>query len=153
MHVIYPSLCSYIFCCSDVDQCLTNNGGCAHTCTNELPGFTCSCRTGFTLDTDNKGCVGESRLSGKYLIKFYSDIDECASSPCGDVCVNTNGSFRCVCTSNTTLDTDGRSCICKNHVINNWILIRTLTCKCLVDRKYVYWSWLIVAISYILYTV
>ncbi len=55
-----------------MDQCLTNNGGCAHKCTNELPGFTCSCRTGFTLDTDNKGCVGELRLPGEFP-KLCSD--------------------------------------------------------------------------------
>ncbi len=65
----YTCLFISIFCSSDVDQCLTNNGGCAHTCTNELPGFTCSCRTGYNLDTDNKGCVGESRLLRKF--PFY----------------------------------------------------------------------------------
>ena len=43
----------------DENQCLDNNGGCAHTCTNELPGFTCSCASGYRLDTDNRGCVGE----------------------------------------------------------------------------------------------
>ncbi len=48
-----------------MDQCLTNNGGCAHTCTNELPGFTCSCRAGYNLDTDNKSCAGELRLPRK----------------------------------------------------------------------------------------
>ncbi len=58
-------------------------------------------------------------LANILWFKLYSDIDECASSPCGDVCVNTNGSFHCVCTSNTTLDTDSRSCICKKS-INVW---------------------------------
>ncbi len=47
-----------MFPLSDVNQCLVNNGGCDHTCTNELPGFSCSCRTGYTLDTDNRGCSG-----------------------------------------------------------------------------------------------
>ncbi len=46
---------------------------------------------------------------------LLTDINECESITCGDICVNTNGSFHCVCTSNTTLDTDGRSCICKKH--------------------------------------
>ncbi len=55
-----------------MNQCLTNNGGCAHNCTNELPGFTCSCRTGYNLDTDNKGCVGESRLlRNTFLLKRF----------------------------------------------------------------------------------
>ena len=63
-----------IFCSSDMDQCLTNNGGCSHTCTNELPGFTCSCRTGFTLDTDNKGCFGEQKLPVNIPANRYNYI-------------------------------------------------------------------------------
>ncbi len=50
------------------------------------------------------------------IVCLILDIDECASSPCGDICVNTNGSFHCLCTSNTTLDADGRSCICKKPI-------------------------------------
>ena len=33
----------------DVNECASNNGGCAHTCTNTEGSFTCSCRTGYEL--------------------------------------------------------------------------------------------------------
>ena len=43
---------------TDVNECLTNNGGCAHTCTNDIGSYTCSCRTGYVLDNDNHHCIG-----------------------------------------------------------------------------------------------
>ena len=42
-----------------MDECATNNGGCAHICTNTDGSFVCSCRTGFTLASDGLGCNGE----------------------------------------------------------------------------------------------
>ena len=42
----------------DINECSTNNGGCAHTCTNTIGSYACSCNTGFTLDFDNHGCIG-----------------------------------------------------------------------------------------------
>jgi len=45
-----------------VDECATNNGGCAHICTNTDGSFVCSCRTGFTLASDGLGCDGEEGL-------------------------------------------------------------------------------------------
>ena len=42
----------------DINECLTNNGGCQHTCTNSIGSYACSCRTGYALDTDNHGCIG-----------------------------------------------------------------------------------------------
>eukprot|EP00054_Salpingoeca_dolichothecata_P029419 m.231813 g.231813 ORF g.231813 m.231813 type:complete len:1627 (-) comp26471_c0_seq1:135-5015(-) len=46
------------YICEDVNECLTNNGGCQHNCTNELPPsrLRCFCRSGFRLSSDNKGC-------------------------------------------------------------------------------------------------
>ena len=41
---------------TDVSDCATNNGGCAHMCTNTEGSFVCSCRTGFTLASDGRGC-------------------------------------------------------------------------------------------------
>ncbi|KAI8488057.1 carbohydrate binding [Branchiostoma belcheri] len=38
------------------DQCATDNGGCAHNCTNVPGSYTCSCRRGFVLMTNNHGC-------------------------------------------------------------------------------------------------
>ena len=43
----------------DVNECATNNGGCAHICTNTEGSFVCSCRAGFVLAGDGRGCNGE----------------------------------------------------------------------------------------------
>ena len=42
-----------------MDECLLSNGDCAHTCTNKLPGYECSCNDGYRLDSDGLGCSGE----------------------------------------------------------------------------------------------
>ena len=42
----------------DVDQCLTDNGGCEQMCINEVPGHVCSCSRGFVLHSDGKSCLG-----------------------------------------------------------------------------------------------
>ncbi|XP_019618512.1 PREDICTED: uncharacterized protein LOC109465602, partial [Branchiostoma belcheri] len=41
---------------SDIDECETNNGGCAQICTNTIGSFQCSCRDGFGLNTDGFTC-------------------------------------------------------------------------------------------------
>ena len=43
----------------DVNECLTNNGGCAQICTNTVGSFTCSCNTGYSLGADARSCVGK----------------------------------------------------------------------------------------------
>ena len=35
---------------ADIDECLSNNGGCEHICVNGLGNFSCSCREGYELD-------------------------------------------------------------------------------------------------------
>ena len=44
---------------SDVNECLSNNGGCAQICTNTVGSFTCSCNTGYSLGADTRSCVGK----------------------------------------------------------------------------------------------
>ena len=43
---------------ADVDECLTNNGGCGQTCTNTDGSFQCSCGAGYLLAADNLDCEG-----------------------------------------------------------------------------------------------
>ena len=45
----------------DVNECLTNNGGCNQTCANTFGSFECSCGTGFLLAADNLNCDGMCR--------------------------------------------------------------------------------------------
>ena len=48
-----------IYCFVDIDECLTDNGGCNQTCTNTEGLFECSCGTGYILATDNLNCDGK----------------------------------------------------------------------------------------------
>ena len=40
----------------DIDECLTNNGGCDHICTNTRGSYQCSCNTSYVLAADNMKC-------------------------------------------------------------------------------------------------
>ena len=42
------------------DPCATDNGGCNQTCTNSKGSPVCSCKGGFELADDKKGCNGEN---------------------------------------------------------------------------------------------
>ena len=86
-------------CETDINECDTDNGGCAQTCTNKDGGADCSCKDGFTLNDDAKGCT---------------DINECDTDNggCANKCNNTDGSYECVCEDGYKLDADdGKSCL------------------------------------------
>ena len=54
----YTSTDSFII--TDVKECDTDNGGCAHTCTEAAGSFSCICNPGYTLnDDDMKTCDGK----------------------------------------------------------------------------------------------
>ena len=48
--------------CADINECSSNNGGCAHTCTNSPGSFQCSCRTGYTLAGNGRSCNGKTAV-------------------------------------------------------------------------------------------
>ena len=50
-----------------MNECATNNGGCAHTCTDTVGSFVCSCRTGFVLASNGLGCNGEEGREGRVV--------------------------------------------------------------------------------------
>ncbi|XP_019620809.1 PREDICTED: P-selectin-like [Branchiostoma belcheri] len=68
--------------CTDINECSISNGGCGQICTNTFGSFQCSCRIGYTLNSDGFAC---------------DDVDECASAngDCEQICTNTIGSFQC----------------------------------------------------------
>lgn len=72
--------------CTDVDECLTNHGGCDAlvTCTNTIGSRTCGACPGGYTGNGVSGCV---------------DIDECGGSPCHRyaTCANQPGSYACSC--------------------------------------------------------
>jgi hypothetical protein len=95
------------FTCADVNECLTNNGGCAATtsggvCTNTPGSRTCACATGWT---------------GNGLT--CADVNECATNNGGcstnATCTNTPGSRTCACNAGyagngVTCTPNGDSC-------------------------------------------
>ena len=83
--------------CEDVDECLTDNGGCAQVCNNDEGTFSCACNEGYALNEDGLGC---------------DDVDECAqdNGGCDQTCANETGGFSCSCDAGFTLNEDGLGC-------------------------------------------
>ncbi len=86
--------------CINIDECAENadSNGCEQFCEDTEGGFHCNCYPGYQLADDGKSC---------------QDVDECAPgvlNECSDFaeCLNTNGSFSCMCMEGYT--GDGFSC-------------------------------------------
>ena len=43
---------------TDINECVTANGGCDHTCTDTIGSYYCTCDNGYTLQSDKHKCVG-----------------------------------------------------------------------------------------------
>ena len=44
---------------TDINECLTSNGGCSHTCNNTVGSYYCICSTGYVLQPNNHDCEGK----------------------------------------------------------------------------------------------
>ena len=56
---------TYTVCSADIDECLSDSGGCEHNCTNTEGSFLCSCSQGYSLADDGFQCIGE--FEGTYF--------------------------------------------------------------------------------------
>ncbi len=102
--------------CTDVNECLTNNGGCSAngSCTNTPGSNTCACKPGYT--GDGKTCT---------------DVNECLVNNGGcalnATCTNTPGSNTCAC--NAGYAGDGKTCSDVNEcLVNNGGCALNATC-------------------------
>ena len=112
-------------CIADINECASNNGGCAGTCHNTAGSYYCTCPSGCTLGSDGHSCNGElqEHVLGHELciehkkiriIIFSLDINECSASTdnCDHNCHNNGncGGFYCSCNTGYALASNGYSC-------------------------------------------
>ncbi|EGG19290.1 hypothetical protein DFA_02077 [Cavenderia fasciculata] len=92
-------------CTTDVNECLTLNGGCNQTCTNTQGGRTCSCGAGYTTSDGGVTC---------------DDVNECltANGGCSQTCTNIPGGRTCSCLAGYSTSDNGLTCNDVNECLN-----------------------------------
>ena len=63
-----------------MNECLDNNGGCDHNCTNTMGSFVCSCQAGYDLDSDGLACIGMYMIQLVVTIKCVYFISSTMST-------------------------------------------------------------------------
>ena len=93
----------------DINECLTNNGGCEQLCNNTYGSFICYCSSGYNL---GQGIFCSGIFLYWYHCKIIIDINECQNDngKCDQICVNEIGSYHCDCRTGYKLDNNGLNC-------------------------------------------
>ena len=58
-------ICQLPFSFTDIDECTQGKAECQHICNNTNGSYFCSCKDGYTLNSNGKNC----------LCKYYTYID------------------------------------------------------------------------------
>ncbi|KAL7980061.1 hypothetical protein Chor_001329, partial [Crotalus horridus] len=101
--------------CIDVDECERNPciGG---DCVNTQGSYICKCRPGYQSTPMRTECRECQKKSDELLFDcafiFFLDMDECSiRNMClNGMCINEDGSFKCICKPGFQLAIDGRYC-------------------------------------------
>ncbi|XP_026879276.2 oncoprotein-induced transcript 3 protein isoform X2 [Electrophorus electricus] len=83
--------------CLDVNECETNNGGCADVCVNTKGSRQCDCGPGRALATDGRTC---NEIAGCHSV----------NGGCSHGCSEEQESYYCHCPRGLTLGEDRRTC-------------------------------------------
>ena len=119
MEFLVNLLDSGFFLCLDIDECAENRDNCDQLCTNTQGGYTCSCRSGYSLASNGQDCNGqykypfwEGKQACHFVLTTFADINECTSNTdnCAQTCSNTVGGFTCGCFSGYRRNNDGITC-------------------------------------------
>lgn len=118
-------------CQSDINECQTGSHECQEACRNTFGGYRCVCGLLTQLGADGKSChprsdscLIECRNGGKcenhhcacppgfYGIACQLDVNECLDYDhgCSHSCLNTRGSYWCVCPTGMALLPDMKTC-------------------------------------------
>ena len=46
----------------DVNECTDNNGDCEQICVNNEGSYSCSCKNGYSLNSNGRNCSGNNRF-------------------------------------------------------------------------------------------
>lgn len=99
--------------CYDINECLYNNGGCDFKCVNTDGSYECLCSDGVQQrfgESCLPVCPAGYKVSPDDPTRCV-DINEClVSDICEFNCLNTNGSYECLCPSGYRLE-DRRRCV------------------------------------------
>ena len=66
------NFCYCLYSCVDSNECKIGNGGCSHTCTNQVGSYECSCYDGYKLAPNNHGCIGRIHHNVYNIILLYN---------------------------------------------------------------------------------
>ena len=71
---------------TDINECLTNNGGCSHNCTNTAGSYNCGCADGYILQPNKHDC-----LKSEANKCIYARYDICLRPYCLHVTIDFYG--------------------------------------------------------------